>query len=65
MTAGGMISIAGKQDYAEKNFKDLKSHFDLSQTYTHTDETYSGKMYTAFVALALLQSFHWYERQQL
>ena len=65
MTAGEMISIARKRDCAEKAFKDLKSHFGLSRTCTHADETYSGKMFTAFVALVLLQSFRWFERQQL
>ncbi|MBR4742030.1 MAG: hypothetical protein IK079_03950, partial [Desulfovibrio sp.] len=64
-TAGEIISIARKRDCVEKAFKDLKSHFDLSRTYTHTDETYCGKMFTAFVALVLLQSFRWFVRRQL
>ena len=55
-----MILIARGRDSSEKAFRFIKSHFNLSRTYTHTDSTYKGKMFVAFIALVLLQSFRWY-----
>ncbi len=42
----------------------MKSHFDLpgTWTYMHSDITYRGKMFVAFCALIMLQSFCWYEK---
>ncbi len=65
MKASAMIIIARNRDCAEKSFCDVKKHFMLSRTYSHSDATYCGKMFTAFIALILLQSFRWFERQLL
>ena len=65
MRAAEMISIARRRDVAEKGFRDLKSHFMLSRTQTHNDATYSDKMFTAFIALVMLQSFRWFARPVL
>ena len=65
MTAADMIKIARRRDSAEKAFRDLKSHFSLARTYTHSTEAYNGKMFVSFVSLVLLQAFRWFERQAL
>ena len=65
MTAKDMICIARNRDCVEKGFKDLKSHFDLARTYTHSDATYSGKMFVAFIALIIIQTFRYYEQSLL
>lgn len=62
MSAENMIRISRKRDYSEKAFRHLKSHFGLSRTYTHTDESFCGKMFTSFIALVILQSFRWLMR---
>ena len=38
----------------------LKDHFGLHRTYTHSDNTYDGKMFVAFVGLITLQSYSWF-----
>ena len=65
MTPEEMIIIARGRDSAEKAFRDLKSHFGLDRTNTHSDATYCGKMFSAFVSLVLLQSFRWVTRSLL
>lgn len=62
MTAEEVILIARGRDHAEKAFSHMKSHFDLPRTYMHSDVTYRGKMFVAFCALIMLQSFCWYEK---
>lgn len=44
------ISYVRKRDKVEKSFEAIKRHFNLSVTYTHSMETYSGKMFVAFIA---------------
>ncbi|MBQ7607533.1 MAG: transposase [Desulfovibrionaceae bacterium] len=63
--ASAMITIARNRDRAEKSFCDVKKHFMLPRTYTHSDATYCGKLFTAFIALILRQSFCWFERHLL
>lgn len=65
LSAKDMICIARSRDCVEKAYRDLKSHFMLSRTYTHSDETYCGKMFVAFIALIILQSFRWFTRHIL
>ena len=65
MTAKEMICIARGRDCVEKGFRDLKSHFDLARTYTHSDASYTGKMFVSFIALIMLQSFRYFEREIL
>ena len=60
MDISDMISIARKRDCVEKTFRTLKCHFDLKKTYTHGDRTYDGKMFVAFVALIVLQSYSYF-----
>lgn len=65
MSAENMIRIVRGRDTAEKAFMYLKSHFDLERAKTHNEFTYSGKMFVAFVALVILQSFKWFTRSLL
>ena len=60
MKAEGMIRIARKRDHVEKAYRMLKDHFGLHRTYTHSDNTYDGKMFVAFVGLITLQSYSWF-----
>lgn len=59
LTAEEMIVIARMRDRSEKCFRHLKSYLDLSKTYMHSLETYEGKMFVAFVALIILESYRW------
>ena len=62
MSTTNTICIARSRDCVEKAFRDLKSHFMLSRTYTHSDATYCGKMFISFISLIILQSFRWFVR---
>jgi len=64
-SAGKMITVARMRDKDEKAFRTLKSHFDLTKTYVHSDEAYEGKMFVAFVALIIIESFRWLARAEL
>jgi len=64
-SASEMIGIARMRDKDEKAFRTLKSHFDLTKTYVHSDEAYEGKMFVAFVALIIIESFRWLVRTEL
>lgn len=58
--ANQIITIARGRDRGEKSFKRLKDHFDLNKTYCHTQATYEGKMFTAFIALVAVESYRWF-----
>lgn len=60
-----MIRIARMRDRGEKAFRRIKSHFGLAQTYVHQASTYEGKMFVAFVALILIESYRWFIRKEL
>lgn len=55
-----MIKTAKERDKGEKAFRRLKSAFDLDKTGTHNDMTYKGKMFVAFVALIIIESYRWF-----
>ena len=57
-----MIGIGRQRDSAEKAFRRFKTHFDLSRTYSHKNDTYTGKMFVAFLSLVMLSAFAWYVR---
>ena len=65
MAANRMIHIGRARDVVEKNFMFLKSYFDLRKTGVHSDATYEGKMFVAFISLVVLQSFRWYTKKLL
>jgi hypothetical protein len=50
LTPNEAIRLVRNRDKVEKSFETIKRHFDLSVTYTHSMETYSGKMFVAFIA---------------
>ena len=54
-----ILNIIRARDKTEKCFRRLKYHFDLSKTYTHNVDTYTGKMFMAFIATITAQAFHW------
>lgn len=57
-----IIGIGRHRDVAEKAFRHFKSHFNLKRTYSHNNDTYTGKMFVAFLGLVMLQSFSWFCR---
>lgn len=60
LTSKELIIIARTRDKCEKGFKRIKSHFDLAKALTHNDNTYNGKMFVAFVALCIVETFRYY-----
>ncbi len=50
LTPAEAIKLVRQRDRVEKCFESIKRHFDLSVTYTHSMETYYGKMFMAFIA---------------
>lgn len=60
-----MIEIARMRDRGEKAFRRLKYHFGLTKTYTHSTATYHGKMFIAFVALIIVESFRYFAKEIL
>ena len=65
LDAGNMIRVARMRDRGEKAFRRIKTQFDLSETYTHETETYEGKMFVAFIALIIVETYRWYIRDEL
>ena len=57
-----MIGIGRQRDSAEKAFRRFKTHFELARTYSHKNDTYTGKMFVAFLSLVMLSAFAWYTR---
>lgn len=64
-SAEEMIRIARMRDRDEKAFRRIKNHFGLTKTYIHNSRTYEGKMFTAFVALIICESYRWYIKSYL
>ena len=60
LTADKMIKVARMRDSNEKAFRRIKNHFGLSKTYSHSAATYEGKMFIAFVALIIIESYRYY-----
>ena len=60
LTADQMIKVARMRDNNEKAFRRMKNHFGLSKTYSHSAATYEGKMFIAFVALIIIESYRYY-----
>ena len=65
LPADRMIEIARMRDRGEKAFRRLKYHFGLTKTYTHSTATYHGKMFIAFVALIIVESFRYFAKEIL
>ncbi len=65
MKADEIIAIARERDKSEKAFAHMKSHFDLSRTYVHSDAIYKGKMFVAFCSLIELQALCLFEKDYL
>ena len=65
LSAEQMIKVARMRDSNEKAFRRLKHHFGLSKTYSHNAATYEGKMFIAFVALIIVESYRYYIRPVL
>lgn len=63
--ASVMIRIARNRDKAEKTFQDLKQHLGLTKAHTHSGETYEGKMFVAFVALIIRETYKWIMKEWL
>ena len=60
LPAAQMIKVARMRDSNEKAFRRMKNHFGLSKTYSHSAATYEGKMFIAFVALIIIESYRYY-----
>lgn len=60
ISAEEMIIIARARDRGEKGFKRLKSGLNLTTTYSHFDSTYKGKMFIAFIALILCETYRYH-----
>ncbi len=60
-----LIIIARTRDKCEKGFKRIKSHLDIAKALTHNDNTYNGKMFVAFVALCIVETFRYYIKEIL
>ena len=54
-----MIIIARKRDVNEKTFCRLKSFLNMNKLYAHSQETYEGKMFIAFVSLIILGEYRY------
>lgn len=65
LTASQAIRIIRRRNVVKQVFESIKRHFDLSITYTHSIETYCGKMFTAFVASILFATLIWDMRNVL
>lgn len=65
MTTVEAIKIVRRRDKSEKSFQRLMSHFGLRNTYRHTDATFSGMMFMAFIALITLTGFMHFETDML
>lgn len=65
LSAADMIRIVRMRDRDEKLFQRLKSHFELTSPYTHSAQTYEGKMFVIFIALILAESYRWFVREIL
>lgn len=65
LDAAAIIRAARMRDTDEKGFRRLKWHFGLTSPYTHTLETYEGKMFVAFIALIIVESFRWFTHNAL
>lgn len=63
--AASMLKIARMRDKGEKCFRRLKWQLDMTKTYMHGLDTYEGKMFVAFVALVMVETFRWYEKDLL
>ena len=65
LDAGNMIRVARMRDRGEKAFRRIKTQFGLSETYMHEATTYEGKMFVAFIALIIVETYRWYIRNEL
>lgn len=65
LTSKELIIIARTRDKCEKSFRRIKSHFDLAKPLVHNDNTYNGKMFVAFVALCMVETFRYYVKDLL
>lgn len=60
-----MIRVARMRDRGEKAFRRIKTQFGLSETYMHEATTYESKMFVAFIALIIVETYRWYIRNEL
>ena len=60
LPAAQMIKVARMRDSNEKAFRRMENHFGLSKTDSHSAATYEGKMFIAFVALIIIESYRYY-----
>jgi transposase len=51
LTPKDVLAVYRRKDAIEKAFDDLKNHTDMKRLRTHSDETTSGKLFCAFIAL--------------
>lgn len=65
LTSKELIIISRARDTCEKSFKRIKNHFDLVRPLIHNDQTYKGKMFIAFVALAIVETFRYHIKDLL
>ena len=59
------IRIIRNRDKSEKAFQFLMEHFHLRTTYRHSNNSYRGLMFMAFIADIALASISYFERQIL
>lgn len=60
-----MLRVVRHRDQGEKPFQRFKSHLGLTSPYVHGEATYEGKMFVAFIALIIVQSYRWFIRSLL
>ncbi|MDR3106749.1 MAG: transposase, partial [Bifidobacteriaceae bacterium] len=51
LASAQVLQVYRRRDQIEKGFDDLKNHIDMNRLRIHNDETTSGKMFCAFIAL--------------
>lgn len=63
LPAEEMIQCVRQRDKGEKTFEALKSRLGMEKTHCHNQDTFNGKMFVAFVALIIRQSYLWYLKE--
>lgn len=63
--ADEMILKARIKDRGEKEFNRFITSLNLTTTYSHFDYTYKGKMFIAFIALVLCETYRYYIRRYI
>ena len=65
LDANEMISIVRKRDKCEKAFKRIKKHFELKVPQIHNEKTFIGKMFVAFLANNIVETYRYLIKEYL